>query len=103
MVGMMIDLMLVGCGVMGTRHLRGLAELERARPGSLRLRAVCDPRTEAAGALAVEGEELLGYRPRPCRSAAEALELEPGIAAADVVTEPRSHPELVVPLLEAGV
>ena len=43
-----IDLMLVGCGLMGGRHLRGYAELERARPGSLRLRAVCDPRVEVA-------------------------------------------------------
>lgn len=98
-----IDLILVGCGLMGGRHLRGYAELERARPGSLRLRAVCDPRVEAAERLAGEAEALLGYAPRACRSAAEALEREPGIAAADVVTEPRSHPEVVVPLLEAGL
>jgi predicted dehydrogenase len=98
-----VDLILVGCGTMGTRHLRGHAELERARPGSLRLRAVCDPRPEAAERLAAEAETLLGYRPRPCRSAAEALEREPGIVAADVVTENRSHPQVVIPLLEAGV
>ena len=98
-----VDLNLVGCGIMGTRHLRGHAELERARPGSLRLRAVCDPRPEAAEARAAEAETLLGYRPRPCRSAAEALEREPGIVAADVVTDNRSHPGVVIPLLEAGL
>lgn len=97
------ELILVGCGIMGTRHLRGYAELERARPGSLRLRAVCDPRSEAAEALAAEAETLLGYRPLSCRSAAEALEREPGIDAADVVTDNRSHPEVVIPLLEAGL
>src|SRR4051812_4493786 len=98
-----VDLMLVGCGVMGTRHLRGIAELERAAPGTLRLRAVCDPRAEAAERVAAEAETLFGYRPRPCASAAEALEREPRILAADVVTEPRSHPEVVIPLLEAGI
>ncbi len=98
-----IDLILVGCGVMGTRHLRGHAVLERARPGSLRLRAVCDPRAEAANRVADEAVQLLGYRPRPCAGVAEALAIEPGIVAADVVTDPRSHPEVVIGLLEAGV
>ena len=97
------DLILVGCGIMGARHLRGYAELERARRGSLRLRAVCDPLGEAAESLADEAETLLGYRPLPCRSAPEALEREPGIAAADVVTDNRSHPDVVIPLLEAGI
>src|SRR5262249_23127229 len=87
-----LDLILVGCGLMGGRHLRGYGELERARPGSLRLRAVCDLRPEAAERVAAEAEALLGYRPRACGSAAEALDREPGITAADVVTEPRTHP-----------
>jgi predicted dehydrogenase len=99
----MIDLILVGCGIMGARHLRAYGELERVRPGSLRLRAVCDPRTEAAERVAAEAEGLLGYRPRVCRSAGEALEQEPGILAADVATINRTHPEVVVSLLEAGV
>jgi predicted dehydrogenase len=98
-----IDLMLVGCGLMGGRHLRGYGELERVRPGSLRLRAVCDLRHEAAERVAAEAEALLGYRPTVCARAEEALAREPGIAAADVVTEPRSHPEIVVPLLESGL
>lgn len=98
-----VDLILVGCGLMGGRHLRGYAALEGARPGSLRLRAVCDPRPEAADRVAAEAETLLGYRPRTCRSAEEAVEVEPQIAAADVVTDPRSHPALVISLMEAGV
>jgi predicted dehydrogenase len=88
---------------MGGRHLRGYAELERVQPGSLRLRAVCDLRAEAAHRLAEEAEALLGYRPRACSCAAEALEREPGILAADVVTQPSSHPEVVIPLLDAGI
>ncbi len=34
--------------MMGARHLRGLAELERVAPGSVHLLGVCDLRAEAA-------------------------------------------------------
>jgi predicted dehydrogenase len=98
-----IDLILVGCGLMGGRHLRGYAELERVRPGSLRLRAACDPQPGAAERLAEEAEALLGYRPRACRDAGEALEREPGILVADVATPPRSRRDVVIPLLGAGL
>lgn len=98
-----IDLILVGCGIMGARHVRGYSELERARPGSLRLRAVCDPRPEAAERVAAEAEGLLGTRPAVCASAEEALRREPGVVAADVVTENTSHPAVVLSLLEQGL
>jgi len=88
---------------MGTRHLRGYGELEHARPGSLRLRAVCDPRVDAAEAVAKEAEALLGYRPTVCAGAEQALAAEPGIVAADVVTDNRSHQEVAIPLLAAGL
>jgi predicted dehydrogenase len=96
------DLILVGCGLMGGRHLRGYGALEAVRPGTLRLRAVCDLRPEAAERVAAEAETLLGYRPLVCRNAEEALS-KTSVAAADVVTEPRTHPGVVIPLLEAGV
>lgn len=98
-----VDLVLVGCGMMGARHLRGYGELARVRPDLFRLRAVCDPRPEVAARVATEAESLLGYRPRPCGSFEEALRREPGITAADVVTDNLSHPEVVISLLEAGV
>jgi predicted dehydrogenase len=98
-----LNLMLVGCGMMGARHLRGYGELERVRPGSLRLRAVCDPQTDVAQAVAKEAEELLGYGPPVFGSTDEALAKEPGIEAADVVTGNRSHDAIAIPLLEAGL
>ena len=88
---------------MGARHLRGYAELDRAQPGSLRLRAVCDPRLDAAERLATQAEALLGYRPSRFGSAPEALARDTRIEAADVCTEPASHAEVVIPLLESGV
>ena len=58
-----VNLLLAGCGMMGLRHVRGLGELERVEPGSLRLAAVCDTRPEMAEKAADEAEELLGARP----------------------------------------
>jgi len=98
-----LSLMLVGCGMMGARHLRGYGELERVRPGSVRLRAVCDPIQDVAGAVAAEAEELLGYRPPVYCSPEAALAGEPGIEAADLVTGNRSHDPIAIPLLESGV
>ena len=98
-----LNLMLVGCGMMGARHLRGYGELERVRPGSLKLRTVCDPVADLANAVADEASGLLGYRPPTYPTPAEALASEPGIEAADIVTGNRSHDVIAIPLLEAGV
>ena len=97
------NLLLVGCGMMGARHVRGLGELERAAPGSVRLLAVCDRRGEAATEIAAEAHELLGEKPRVFTEVEQALAAEPSLQAADVVTDPRSHDELVVSLLDAGL
>lgn len=98
-----LDIILVGCGMMGARHLRGYGELEKVRPGSLRLVAVCDPRREASEKAADEAERLLGYRPAVYRSAEEALASGTAMGAADVVTDNRSHNAVVIPLLRAGL
>ena len=98
-----MDMLLVGCGMMGARHLRGLAELERTLPGSLRLTALCDRRADVAAKVADEAEELFGHRPAIYSELAAALADQPDLAAADVVTDPRSHDDVVVSLLEAGV
>jgi predicted dehydrogenase len=98
-----LNLMLVGCGMMGARHLRGYGELARVCPGSVRLRAVCDPQTDLAEAAAKEAEELLGYRPPVFPSTGEALAREPEIEAADIVTGNRSHDAIAIPLFEAGL
>jgi len=98
-----VNLLLVGCGMMGARHVRGMGELQQVAPGSVRLLGVCDRREEAAQKVAAEAEELLGSRPAVFTDVEKALAGEPSIQAADVVTDPRSHDELVVGLLEAGL
>ena len=98
-----VNLLLVGCGMMGARHVRGLGELERAAPGRVRLAGVCDLREETAHAVADEAGELLGERPAVFTNLEEALAQAPEIEAADVVTDPRSHDGIAIGLLEAGV
>lgn len=98
-----VNLLLVGCGMMGARHVRGLGELERVAPGTVRLAAVCDLNAAAAEAVAAEAEQLLGTRPKVFQGIKQALCAEPSIGAADVVTDPRSHDDIVVSLLEAGI
>jgi len=89
--------------MMGARHVRGLGELERVWPGHVRLAAVCDRRLDLAEKVAAEAEELLGARPAVYGDLAQALRERPGLQAADIVTDPRSHDDMVVGLLEAGL
>lgn len=98
-----VNLLLIGCGMMGARHARGMAELERVMPGTVRLAGVCDLREENAQAVADEAEELMGRRPGVFTSIERALADAPEIEAADVVTEPRSHDNIAIGLMESGV
>ena len=97
-----LNLILVGCGMMGKRHLRGYAELERVRPGSLYLRGVCDLDCQEAERAAAAAAELLGYVPPIYAAPEEALAADEQIEAADVVTGNLSHDAVVIPLLQAG-
>ncbi len=98
-----VNLLVIGCGMMGARHVRGLGELEAAAPGTVRLAGVCDLRESLAQAVADEAEELLGERPGVFTSLEDAFARAPEIEAADVVTEPRSHDHIAIGLMEAGL
>lgn len=98
-----LNLLLVGCGMMGARHLRGIGELERVAPGTVRLAALCDVRREYAEKVAAEASELLGYAPQVFTDLEEAISGKVALDAVDLVTDPRSHDELVVKLVQAGL
>ncbi|MEN6547224.1 MAG: Gfo/Idh/MocA family oxidoreductase [Armatimonadia bacterium] len=98
-----VNLLLVGCGMMGARHVRGLGELERVLPGSVRLAAVCDRREDYASDVADEAQELFGARPAIYADIDQALAGQPALQAVDLVTDPRSHDGLAVKLLGAGL
>lgn len=95
-----LRLAIVGCGGMGTRHLRGLAELQRQGLSPFQLVAACDPLTDNANLLADEAEQRLGARPQVVRSQEE---MEPlGIQAVDVTTTPRYHHGMASEALQRG-
>ncbi len=96
-----VPLMLVGCGLMGARHMRGYGELERVAPGHVDLVAVCDRDRGLAEKVADEAAELLGRRPAVFAHPAEAVRC--GALMADVVTPNRTHDEVVCGLLETGL
>ncbi len=98
-----LRMLLVGCGMMGARHVRGLGELQSVAPGSVELAAVCDLNREAAEAVADEAAELLGPRPAVFTDLDAALSETPDLESADLVTDPRSHDEIAVTLLDAGL
>lgn len=96
-----IPLCLVGCGVMGRRHLRGLAALDEVGLLAFDVVAVCDLDSMAAKRAADEAESLLGRRPAIHGSLDQVL-ADVRIVAIDIATEPATHHRIAVPALLAG-
>ena len=97
-----VPLGIIGCGGMGRRHIRAYRALRDVGADRFEIKAVCDTRPEAAAAGADLVEELQGQRPTVF-SDFPALLSSGVVAAVDVVTDPSTHHNVVVPALEAGV
>ena len=95
-----IRLAIVGCGVMGNRHLAGLVELTRAGLSDFQLVAACDLVCENAQNLAQRAEEKLD-KELTVVERLEQLELL-DIQAIDLATAPWSHHTLAVEALQRG-
>ena len=95
-----INLAIVGCGGMGTRHLRGLAELQKHGLSEFNLVALCDPVLDNANLLADEAAKRFGARPAVVPALAELA--THGVQAVDITTTPRYHHTLAVEALELG-
>ncbi len=102
-----VNLAIIGCGGMGTRHLHGMTEYAAIADGlrghpTFRLAAVCDPNERNANLLADTAATALGERPRVFASAQAMLEEAPELDAVDITTEPRLHHDLASDLLAVG-
>jgi predicted dehydrogenase len=103
-----VNLAIVGCGGMGTRHLHGMMEYASILAGGLRdhptfrLAAVSDPNERNANLLADTAASELGQRPRVFAGVEAMLSAVPELDAADITTEPRLHHDLAGQLLAAG-
>jgi predicted dehydrogenase len=98
-----VKLALVGCGGMGRRHLRGLAELAASSRANVELVAVTDLNADNANFLADEAAQLLGRRPAVFRDIARMAHEVEGLSAASVTTDAGSHHVVATACLEAGL
>ncbi|MBD3182550.1 hypothetical protein GF312_09680 [Candidatus Poribacteria bacterium] len=96
-----IRLAIVGCGVMGNRHLAGLMELQKAGLSRFDFVAACDPLIDRASALAKKAREYFNTEVK----AVEKLEdLAPlGVQAIDQTTVPWIHHTIAIKAMELGM
>ncbi len=93
---------LVGCGVMGRRHVIGMKQLKAAGKLNFDLVAVCDIMPANLEKMADHAEDLLGTRPQQFAdfdSMIKALKLD-GII---VTTSPEMHVEVAEKAFDAGI
>ena len=96
-----IPLAIVGSGGMGTRHMFGLTELEKAGLNPFDLVAVCDVDSARAELLAGEAQKHLGRRPVTCADLESAQRA--GAVAVDITTVPRFHHTLAAEAIALGI
>ena len=96
-------LVLVGCGGMGRRHLRGYRTLMDYEPNRFELAAVVDSEMERAEFVAGEAEDLLGVRPSSFATLDAALEDTAELELVDVVTAAAAHLSIVQTATQAGL
>jgi predicted dehydrogenase len=97
----MLRLAIVGCGVMGRRHVLGLGRLRDVDRASFELVAACDTAPENAAALADLAKRTLGTRPQVFASL-EAMADVAVIDALDLTTAPALHLALAREAFAAG-
>lgn len=99
----MLTLVLVGCGGMGCRHIKGLRRLKEIGALPFQLAGVCDIFAANAERAADLAHDLLGERPRTFASFAEMQRDLGQIDAMIVTTAPDTHAGVGIEALEAGV
>ena len=98
-----INIGLVGCGGMGTRHLYGLRTLSQTPFANVTLKALCDLDRENAELTATEAKDLMGIEPAIYTDLETMAREVPGLDAVDVVTDPSVHHEVVCQALDLGL
>lgn len=99
----MLTLVLVGCGGMGCRHIKGLKRLRDIDALPFRLAGVCDIFAANAERAAGLAHDLLGQRPQVFLSFAEMHWALGQIDAMIVTTAPDTHAGVGIEAFAAGV
>ncbi len=92
---------LVGCGMIGGAHLRGLQRLREAGINHFVLQAVCDTKKERAEIFAARAGQFQSPKPRVYTNYCEMLEREP-LDAVDLCTVHDSHHVIGMDVLRSG-
>lgn len=96
-----IRLAIVGCGVMGNRHLNGLIALHKLGLSKIELVSACDPVIENAGSLAKRAEESLGGKVKAVEKIGDLKSL--GVNAIDITTVPWEHHNVAIDAMKMGI
>ena len=99
---MALALGLVGCGVMGRRHVLGMKRLQTVGRLSFELAAVCDILPESAARMADEAEDWLGRRPAAYSDVDEMLR-GTALDAIIITTTPETHTAVALRAFAAGL
>ena len=99
---MALALGLVGCGVMGRRHVLGMQRLRAIGQLAFDLAAVCDILPANAERLAGDAAEWLGRRPRVFTEV-DAMLRDMRLEAIIITTTPETHTEVALKAFAAGV
>jgi len=95
-----VRLAIVGCGVMGNRHLKGLIELDRTGLNKFELVSACDLILENAESLAKRAEESFNYPVKAVQRLEDLKEFE--IQAIDATVVPWEHHTVAIEAMQRG-
>ncbi len=101
-IPMTLSIGLFGCGVMGLRHIKGMAKLRQTGRMRFALAGVCDLVPVNAERAADLAEALLGKRPRVFATFAEMRSAIP-LDGISITTMPDAHVDLGAEALQAGM
>jgi len=97
-----MNIAIVGCGLMGKRHVHGLKELIRNNLADITLTAVVDSDQTRAAEAAKLSKEVLGYAPRTYADLHSMInDTRPDIA--DIATDVKTHHTIAMSLIQHGV
>jgi predicted dehydrogenase len=97
-----MNVALVGCGLMGKRHIYGLKQLITDNLADVKLTAVVDSDLARAAEAARLSKEVLGYAPRAYGDIGSMMNsTRPDIA--DIATDVKTHHTIAMSLIQGGV
>ncbi len=100
-VKLVVNVAIIGCGQMGSEHLRGYRELKQKKFDNFTITAVCDVAKERANDFSDQIQSFQNKKPKIFLDYKKVIEIE-DIDAVDICTDHRHHHIIGNFFLEAG-